>query len=298
MSATTVVHNWLREIGAREESVHVTRTHVHAETMTDVDAICATVSRDVFFGVPVRTRAGNEIPDGTVLTTYDQVHDYYANRAGGYVVTDSLQLKTLGSHWYTFNESAATLEGTGTIGDVDASGREFVVNSAVLFPTAPDGIRGEVCVTRYPFPDIVRGDVQVEPPPPGGPSYLPLREMQHSEVADDLLLAIEAGDADRVASNLAGSHTMAVRLDGADGSQRVHTGTSRAEAVTAFGAMFAGTAELTVLTKVATDWYVFVEYLMHLDGGGVRRLAATHPTAGGLLAGTFGYGFEEAPSTP
>ena len=95
MSLTTTVQDWMRAIGSRERSAVTTRRHVAAETSTDVDTICATISHDVFFGVPVRTRAGNEIPDGSVLTTYDQVRGYYEGRAGSYVVLASAQLKSL-----------------------------------------------------------------------------------------------------------------------------------------------------------------------------------------------------------
>src|SRR6266508_3272031 len=168
MSLTTTVQDWMADVTDREESALIARTHVAAETSTDVEAICTTISHDVYFGVPVRTRAGNELQPGTVLTTYDQVRGYYEGRAGSYVVTASMQLKTVSTNWYLFNESAATLLGTGEIGGIDATGLEFVVNSAVIFPTAPDGIRGEICVTRYPFNDIVAGTVQSDTAPGGG----------------------------------------------------------------------------------------------------------------------------------
>src|SRR3954451_20145136 len=121
MSLTTTVQSWMTGIGPRETSAVVARTHVAAETSTDVDAICATISHDVFFGVPTRTRAGNELLPGAVLTTYDEVEGYYSGRAGSYVVTASTQLKTVSTDRYLFNESAATLQGTREIGGVDAS---------------------------------------------------------------------------------------------------------------------------------------------------------------------------------
>ncbi len=285
---------WLARVGAREASAHIARTHVFAETSTDTDAICATISRDVYFGVPIRTRAGNEIPEGTVLTTFDQVRGYYEGRAGSYVVLASAQLKSVSTAWYLFNESAATLRGTGVIGDVDATDREFVVNSAVLFPTAADGIRGEVCVTRYPFVDIVR-DAVAAPPPSNDPrTYLPLREMQHCALLDQFVSAIRDHDQSSVASALRANHTMAVRLDDTTGNQRVFTTTTTNDAQAAFVAMFGELRDLTLLTRIATDWYVFAEYLGQLADGSVRRLALTHPVEDGLLTGTFGYGRDEA----
>jgi hypothetical protein len=292
MTLTTTVQEWMRDVGSREESVLIARSHVAAETSTDVDAICATISHDVFFGVPVRTREGNELAPGTVLTTYDEVRGYYSGRAGSYVVTASTQLKTVSTEWYLFNESAATLQGTGDIGGVDASGKEFIVNSAVIFPTALDGIRGEICVTRFPFNDIVLGTVQASPPPPGA-AHLPLCELEHCALFERFITALRRGDMAAVAAELSETHTMATRVDDPAGEHLVHQATTRSDAAAAFAAMVHGAQDITMLTRIATDWYVFCEYLMPIEGGGVRRLALTHPVENGKLTGTFGYGRDE-----
>ena len=285
---------WLPAVGSREASAHIARTHVFAETSTDTDYICSTISHDVYFGVPVRTRAGNEIPDGTVLTTYDQVRGYYEGRAGSYVVLASAQLKSISTDWYLFNESAATLRGTGMIGDIDATDREFVVNSAVLFPTAPDGIRGEVCVTRYPFIDIVADTVIAPPPPDDVRTYLPQREIEHCALLDQFLAALRAHDPARIAGTLRAHHTMAVRLDDVAHNQRVFTSSTNDGAEAAFASIFGEVRDLTLLMRIATDWYVFAEYLGQLPDGSVRRVALTHPVENGRLTGTFGYGRDEA----
>ena len=285
--------DWLLEVGPREASIHCARTHVFAETSTDTDYICSTISHDVFFGVPTRTREGNVIPDGSVLINYDQVRGYYEGRAGSYVVLASAQLKSVATDWYLFNESAATLRGTGMIGDVDATDREWVVNSAVIFPTAPDGIRGEICVTRYPFVDMLTDSV-ITPPPPSDPRhYLPLREMEHTALVDRFLDSLRAVDRSSIESSLGAGHTMAVRLDDVTGQQLVLTSTTSAEASRNFVTMFDGVADLTLVCRISTEWYVFAEYLLHFDDGRVRRLALTHPVEGGKLTGTFGYGRDE-----
>ena len=292
MGISTSVQPWLAEVGAREASMLCARTHVDAETSTDADVIVATVSRDVFFGVPVRTRAGNEIPDGSVLTTYDQVDGYYRDRAGAYVVLASAQLKTVATDWYLFNESGATLRGTGMIGDLDATGREFVVNSAVIFPTAPDGIRGEICVTRSPFADIVGDTVEAPPPLPDARPHLPSRELVHTALHDRFLDAIVAGDDAARREVLRDQHTMAVRLDRLDGSRPVFVAESGDDADAAMSELFADALDLTIATRITTDWYVFAEYLVNLPTG-VRRLAITHPVEDGRFIGAFGYGREE-----
>jgi hypothetical protein len=57
--------------------------------------------------------------------------------------------------------------------------------------------------------------------------------------------------------------------------------------------MFTGATDLTLVSRISTEWYVFAEYLLHFDDGRVRRLALTHPVEGGKLTGTFGYGRDE-----
>ena len=285
--------DWLLDVGPREAAIHCARTHVFAETSTDTDYICSTISHDVYFGVPIRTRDGNAIPDGCVLINYDQVRGYYEGRAGSYVVLASAQLKSVATDWYLFNESAATLQGTGMIGDVDATNREWVVNSAVIFPTAPDGIRGEICVTRYPFVDMLT-DTVITPPPPSDPRhYLPLREMEHTALIDRFLDALRAVDQPLIESSLAPDHTMAVRLDDVRANQLVLTSTTSDAASHNFVTMFDGASDLTLVCRIATEWYIFAEYLLHFDDGRVRRLALTHPVEGGKLTGTFGYGRDE-----
>lgn len=286
------VQEWLAGVGPRESSIHIARTHVFAETSTDTDYICSTISKDVFFGVPTRTREGNVIPEGAVLTTYDKVRGYYEGRAGSYVVLASAQLKSLGTDWYLFNESAATLRGTGMIGDVDTTGREWIVNSAVLFPTAPDGIRGEICATRHPFVDVVKGDL-VQPPPADGPKHLSMRELAHTALLDRLLTALQRRDLAGVQSCLRPRHTMAIRFDDADGRPSVATSERADGAAGHLCAMLGEADDVTLLVRLATEWYVFAEFLAKMPSG-VRRLAVILPTDDGLFSSAFGYGKEES----
>ncbi|MCU1375994.1 MAG: hypothetical protein JWO68_3280, partial [Actinomycetia bacterium] len=218
MSLTTSVQDWLGGLGRRERSGFVARRHIAAETSTDVDAICATISPDVFFAIPVRTTAGHELRAGTVLTDAAQVRGYYEGRSGSYLVRDSAQLKSITTDWYVCNETTATLLGTGDVNGVDATGREWVVSSVVLFPTAADGIRGEVCATRHPMDAILRGTVSTEP--------LPGAEAAHGQLLDRFSLAVRAADWDAAGSALAPGHTLAVRLDPVEGPPVVHQSTA------------------------------------------------------------------------
>ena len=181
----------------------------------------STVSADPWFPLPERT------PGGLTLVVAEgtrEVHDYYAARADGYVVLASSQLKQLVTDWYVFNESAATLRQTGAIGDatpeITGGDAEFVVNSAVLFPTATDGIRGEIALTRYPFEDIILGRVPARPVPSGPLAYLPVDELAHTQLLDRVVERLQAGDAVGLAALLTDDHAAAVRVD--DGTARAH----------------------------------------------------------------------------
>ena len=268
-SLTATNQPWLADMGARGHAAFVARRHIAAETSTDIDAICATVAHDVFFALPVRTRAGHELTPGTVLTSSDDVRGYYATRSGSYVVRASNQLKSVASDWYAFNESSATLLGTGLVGGADATGREFVVNSAVLFPAAPEGIRGEICATRHPFDDVVRGSVVVSES----------SELENAALLDDFVGALRAREWSSLP--LAEAHTMAMRV-----GDEVHVARSADESRKAFESIFGGAGDLTLLVRLATSWYLFTEYL---DDRG-RRLAVIHPVEDGRVTGSFGYG--------
>ena len=289
MSLTTTSQEWLTGTGARGVAAAVTRRHIAAETSTDVDNICSTIAADVFFAVPVRTRAGQELRPGTVLSGPEQVRGYYEGRSGSYVVTDSAQVKSITPDWYVFNESVATLFGTGMVGDVDATGREWVVNSAVLFPAAPDGIRGEICATRLPMDDVIRGTVPVAPP---GRSSLEA-ERAHGALLDRFAQAVRAADWGAAAAELSEGHALAVRVDPLNTAPAVYSASGRGDSAACLPAIFGGASDLTLMNRITTEWYLFAEYLLELRGGSTRRVALTQPVEGGAVIGSFGYGREE-----
>jgi hypothetical protein len=208
-------------------------------------------------------------------------------------VTHSTQVFTTATDWYVFNESAATLRGTGLVDGVDATDKVWVVNSAVLFPTAADGIRGEICVTRHPFGDVVRGTVA--PPAPGSPQGV-ARQADHSLLSDDFVAAWGAGDRAAVRKLLSEHASAAVRLDAEDGTPTVHRAVGADDVVDVLAALLpeGGPHEIGALTRIATEWYVFAEFLVRRPGGGVRRLAITQPLEDGAIIGVYGYGRDEA----
>src|SRR3954451_12409213 len=114
VSLTTSTQAWLADLGPRERSAFTARRHIEAETLTgddSLDAICGTISNDVFFAVPGHL----------VLTDPADVRGYYAGRAGSYVVRASQQLTSITTDWYVFNDTSATLLGTGDVNGIDAT---------------------------------------------------------------------------------------------------------------------------------------------------------------------------------
>ena len=210
----------------------------------------------------------------------------------------SNQLKQLVTDWYVFNESAATLRQTGAIGDVAAGDAEFVVQSAVLFPTAPDGIRGEIALTRYPFADVLAGRVPAPAPAradrsPTFPSTSS-RTAGCSTASSRRSLPATSRDARSPPTTAppSASTTPPRPATGVPASRRTTATARRAVSST----LFAGADDLTLSGRLVTEWYVFAEYLRRsrFDGGGrrLRRVAAMHPLRDGRFDGTFGYGLD------
>jgi hypothetical protein len=273
----------MARIGPRGRALDVVRAHIAAEVDTRTDVIMSTVSTDPWFPVADRLATGLAL---TVVEGTADVTAYYAGRSDGYVVLGSNQLKQLVADWYVFNESAATLRQTGAIGSLPAGDAEFVVQSAVLFPTTDDGIRGEIALTRYPFEDVIAGRVSA---PTAPKSYLPVGDVEHSALLDPLLDGLRAGD---VSSLVTPDHQLAVRIDGAGTTERF-VGRDGAQSAEALGTLFAGARDITVLGRVATDWYVFAEYLAVFGDERLRRVVAVHAVRDRKLEGTFGYGVDE-----
>jgi hypothetical protein len=275
----------MARIGDRGRALDVVRAHIAAEVDTRTDVIMSTVSADPWFPLPDRRPTGLvlEVVEGTADVT-----SYYSQRSDGYVVLASNQLKQVAADWYVFNESAATLRQTGAIGSVPPGDAEFVVQSAVLFPTAADGIRGEIALTRHPFDDVITGRVPTPTAPTGPLAYLPVAELEHATLLDRLLDGLRAGD---VTALVTADHQLAVRVDGAGAATRFvgHDGTDAADALVT---LFAGARDITVEGRVTTEWYVFAEYLAVFDDEQLRRLVAIHPVRDGKFEGTFGYGID------
>jgi hypothetical protein len=118
--------------------------------------------------------------------------------------------------------------------------------------------------------------------------------MRHGSLLDRFILALRDGDWPEVEAHLGDPHTLAVRVDGIDGGTRLSQATDRGGALQAFVELFDGAGDLTLLVRIASEWYVFGEYLVRLEAGGRRRIALVQSVEDGRLTSTFGYGRDEA----
>jgi hypothetical protein len=188
------------------------------------------------------------------------------------------------------------------VGTVDATGQQYAVQAAVLFPSAPDGIRGEIAVGRYAYEDSIRGVSSIAarstpcrvPADLGTSDLIPFDELENAVNLDEMVESLRNGDIAEFAEVLSADHCTAVRLDDINGASTVYQVSTKRESQDAFAGIFSGAEDVALMVKVSTVWYSFAEYLVRLDGGRVRRLALIHGIQGGRLTGTFGYGREEA----
>ena len=263
------------------DSIACGMRHVSAEQLNDLDAIMATIDPRPYF--PLLDHDGDGGLALQFLTDTDAVRAYYGARHGSYEIVASRHIAAIATDFYSFRESVATLRGVGAIGDVDSSGQIFRVNSAVLFPTGPGGIGGEIVWTRYPFGDIVGGTVAPQAEL-DGPAHLPNLRLRNADIFEAYLDAWRAGDADAAGACLADDVQLLRRV--ADGDDHSHVRTAgRADSVDALRAAYSERPPLVVevLNRIITEWYVFADLYVELrrvDGGvDALRHIALHPLA-------------------
>lgn len=251
------------------------RAHVEAETSNDLERILATVSGQPWF--PLLDHG----PDGAlsldVRATEADVREYYAHRGTTYDIVASQGLHQLTTDWYDVRESVATLRHVGMVDGVPPTGEEFHVNSAVVFPAAPDGIAGEIVWTRYPFGEVLSGTA-TPPPPVDAPAHLPGRQLLVARTHDALVDAWRAGDREVLTDCLAPEAHWAVRRWRSDGEPYDHVLRRRDEVVAWLTSPDerSSTRGISVVRRIVTAWYVVAEYAIETPAG-TRRAIALHP---------------------
>ncbi len=281
------------------QSLVTARRHGQSETTNDIDAVMATVSRQVCYIMPDFTLSD---PTLVVLTEREQVREFYENERTTMEVVDSAHVAQVSSDWYAFYEGVATTRSV-------ADGKLYNSNHVVLFPVAADGIIGEILWAKRSFLDLYGGVPAPPPPvPPANVADLPWLRWRNQQLHDHFLDALREGDVDAAVRSFAPDARVAVR-DYREGGGAVLQGIG-GDAVRERCRMVVDGVqdrEISVLNRVAGDWYVFAEWVVRgraaggvlrgvADGARVQlRLASIHPvTDQPRLRAELGYGIEIA----
>jgi len=277
------------DAGAQLDALATTLAHVRSETTNSVDTIMDTVSRSVCYIMP---DASDPLLPISVLTRREDVRTFYEQERGFLEVVDSADLVEISTGWYVFHEGFATTTEVRT-------GAAFTHEYVVLFPTAPDGIIGEILWPRQSLADLYAGRPRPESSEPGAD-----RRRANRAGHDRYLDALRHGDAAAAAGQWHDEARVAVRQS-TDAPRVVH-GTGRdvvgSRIDSLLGAVYQ--PEVRVLNRVVGEWYVFVDWVVRGDarggGGGIElRMASIHPMRdGGLIGGELGYGLDAHPATP
>jgi hypothetical protein len=137
--------------------------------------------------------------------------------------------------------------------------------------------------------DVIRGTLPTAPP---GRSSLETQR-RNGALLDRYAQAVRAGDWPAAAAEMAGNHSLAVRIDPLNAAPAVHDATGVDASLARLHHIFDAAEDLTLMVRLASEWYVFAEYLVELRSGSTRRVALTQPIDDGKIIGTFGYGRDE-----
>lgn len=260
--------------------------HVAAELTSDPDRIAATISRDAFFPVLVRTPGG---VDFRVLTSREDIREYYRRRLGTFEILDTIRVLEHRTEWYALHESVATVRHVGEFNGVPATGREHRVHSVVLFPTDDDGIVGELEWTRFDFADIFRGEVGPPAPTTGPDAHLPLRRVTLATALDRLVDALAIGDAPSVLAEMVDTPRWAARhMEPCSPVPGVVEATG-AEVVSEYVTAFGLASDVVVLSRHVDDWFVFAELGLNWNGAAVRMIVLLPVARSGRFVAALAY---------
>jgi hypothetical protein len=280
----------------QRHNLRMVAVHVAAEFGNRVPEIVATITPECRYPLLHRGDDGSLRLD--VITDLDGARRYYGAMRQGLDIVASRQIRRITTDWYVFNHSIATMRHTGSIGGIAATGAEHYIQSTTLFPVTEDGILGEVPWNRHTWREIVSGVPQREPRP-DDPIAVQLRA---SDALEAYVAALRSGDPAlldgvitpdfRVATRnyVHGGGPMLVSETAAQAAENLRSLHRAVEVV-----------DVTVVNRVADEWFVFGELLWRLrsrdrsavdiEGEFDLRTAAIHPVDGrGRLVAELGYG--------
>jgi hypothetical protein len=229
------------------ENLTKVMAHLRAEFSNDIEQIMETVAPDPRFAILTRESGSLELE---IAEAPEAVRAHYLNLRASFDVVQSRQIRRLVGDWFVFQQSVATMR-TRVGSDGAGSPHEFPVDTAVLFPIAPTGIRGEIPWNRSSFADAKTTRSRHHEPPTE-------ELMPTVDLFEEFLAAWRSCDEKNVVDLLEDDCAIAIRsYTDPDGSLCLATGKVAVRAALA-GQFKAWRPEAsTVLNLVVTDWYIF-----------------------------------------
>jgi hypothetical protein len=136
------------------QNLEMVERHMKAEFTNDISKILDTISAGCRYVLFDRHDGGATL---RAVTDREDVRQYYQDLRKSVDIVVSRQTRRIVTDWYVMHQSVATVRPVATISGIKPTGREYRVESALLFPVAADGIIGEIPLNRYTWSELVRG---------------------------------------------------------------------------------------------------------------------------------------------
>jgi hypothetical protein len=278
---------------APRTSLDVVDIHSRAEGANDIERIMGTISDwDVQFALVADAQRGLVTNEAHELAT---VRGWYEANRGGYdlIAGSGVRTKQVVTAWYRFHEVYSQITHIGAVpegvphppfpapgeGGTQADGGPYWFPMCVLFPTAPDGICGELGVWQFDMAELFGGYEELAPAIDGPVPYMNGIEFRNAQTLARLNESWAAGDVDAMLSLFRDDCYSVLRTVELVGTRRDrviargHDEHRRAFDPETFGRI----ESLRLISTVQSPWYVFAEYDLdlELDDGRIRRQMAT-----------------------
>jgi hypothetical protein len=261
--------------------------HISAEYVGDLEGIMASVSRSPTYAFM------SEPGHVATVTDIEGVRRFYLESREQFIPMASRMLTHIASDWYEFFENVPTRK-------IVSSGELLTMNNVVMFPKASDGIQGEFLWERYgsdatseeSSPDVGLGTVH----------GVPLRRLSNANIHEALLQRLRNGEPQHLGAMFDETCVRVGRNYASDAEdQPLVKAEGRGPVGETFTAWFNAydVVAISVLERLATEWYVFAEelYTVRRRQGRLAgqlcefRKASVYPIGGnGLIQGELGFG--------
>jgi hypothetical protein len=229
------------------ENLTKVMAHLRAEFSNDIEQIMETVAPEPRFAILTRESGTLELE---VAEVPGAVRAHYLNLRASLDVVQSRQIRRLVGDWFVFQQSVATMR-TRAGSDGSGSPHEFPVDTAVLFPIAETGIRGEIPWNRSSFAEAMTTRSRHHEPPTE-------QLMPTVDLFEEFLTAWRSCDEKNVVDLLEDDCAVAIRsYTDPEGSLCVGTGKDAVRGALAAQFKVWRPEASTVLNLVVTDWYIF-----------------------------------------